>query len=449
MAAIVLALNAAGFPHLYTKYKSVCTSAACAHSHQIVRLTPAGVRALRDFGLSPGFYGTYEGVVAPVVAGLVFAIVAGVIFWHRSEDRMALFCAFALLLFGGAALNSDVFEAAAAAYPALWFPAHLLEYAGHVSYSIFFLIFPDGRFVPRWTRWLAALWAVLFVPNVFFPHTPLNLLDGPLFFCFIGSLVLAQVYRYVRVSAPVHRQQTKWVVFAMAVAGAGLVGTMAVGNYVPAIDQSGPLGQMIDTTLLEGFILLIPLSIGVAIVRSGLYEIDVIINRTLVYGSLTATLVALYFAGIVLLQRVFVTLTGERSTLAVVASTLVIAALFNPLRHRIQGFIDRSFYRRKYDAAKTLEAFSAKLRDETDLDALSGDLVGVIRDTMQPAYILLWLQPDLPPRGSEGLEQPQSCPRPLPRFLVRCGLSAFDSFVHRGCGVAAHARHPVRVSIKG
>ena len=238
---------------------------------------------------------------------------------------------------------------------------------------------------------------MLFVPDVFFPHTPLNLLDGPLFFCFIGSLVLAQVYRYVRVSAPVHRQQTKWVVFAMAVAGVGFLGTMTVGNYVPAIDQSGPLGQMIGTTLFEGFVLLIPLFIGVAIVRSGLYEIDVIINRTLVYGSLTAMLVALYFGGVATTQAILQALTGreELPQIAIVASTLVIAALFNPLRRRVQNFIDRSFYRRKYDAAKTLETFSAKLRDETDLDSLNSELLSVIRDTMQPEHVSLWLRPEV------------------------------------------------------
>jgi hypothetical protein len=242
---------------------------------------------------------------------------------------------------------------------------------------------------------------VLLVPLVFFPRSPWNLLDGPLFFGLIGGAVLAQAYRYWRVSTPVHRQQTKWVVFVTAVAGAGLVGTSTLGTAVAAIEQSGPLGQMIGTTLSEGFVLLIPLSIGVAMVRSGLYEIDIIINRTLVYGSLTATLVALYFGAIVALQRVFVFLTGQKSTLAVVASTLLIAALFNPLRRRIQSFIDRRFYRRKYDAARTLEAFSAKLRDETDLEALNYELVEVVRETMQPAHVSLWLRPETTSKGQQ------------------------------------------------
>jgi hypothetical protein len=138
----------------------------------------------------------------------------------------------------------------------------------------------------------------------------------------------------------------------------------------------------------------VPTAVGIAILRYRLYGIDIVINRTLVYGALTAILVAHYFGSIVWLQWVFVLLTGQQSTLAVVASTLVIAALFNPLHRWVQAFVDRRFYRSKYDARKTLESFSAKLRDETDLDALSNDLVGVVRETMQPAHVSLWLRPD-------------------------------------------------------
>jgi hypothetical protein len=139
---------------------------------------------------------------------------------------------------------------------------------------------------------------------------------------------------------------------------------------------------------------LVPTAVGIAVLKYRLYEIDIIINRALVYGSLTVMLVALYLGGIVVSQRLFVLLTGRQSTLAVVASTLLIAALFTPLRRRIQSFIDRRFYRRKYDARRTLEALSAKLRDETDLEALSDDLVGVVRETMQPAHVSLWLRPE-------------------------------------------------------
>jgi hypothetical protein len=391
LTAIVVGLQVAGIPYFYAR---------TINNLNFDRLTTEQVQVFKNLGLTPEFYAAYT-VALPVGAMVVFTAIATVIFWRRSEDRMALFGAFMLVVFGGAALTSDVPQTLAAAHPALWFPVHLLDYLGQVAFVVFFYVFPNGRFVPRWTRWLAIAVALLYVPDIFFPDSSLDLLSGPLFIGFIGSLVIAQVYRYRRVSSPVERQQTKWVVFGVGVALVGFTILLTLANYVPSFKPTGPLGEMVAETWVYGFIALIPFSISVAMLRSGLYEVDLLINRTLVYGSLTATLVAPYFVGIVVLQRVFVLLTGQRSTLAVVASTLLIAALFTPLRRRIQSFIDRRFYRRKYDARKTLEAFSAKLRDETDLEALNNDLVGVVRETMQPAHVSLWLRPDTALKGKE------------------------------------------------
>jgi hypothetical protein len=202
------------------------------------------------------------------------------------------------------------------------------------------------------------------------------------------------VLRFLR-SRGEEREQIKWLAFAASILGLGFSSYVIPGNILP--DDAGGVDRLWEN-LLEDAVTLsfagIPVAIGFAVLKYRLYDIDVVINRTLVYGSLTTTLVAFYFGGIVLLQRLFVALTGEKSTLAVVASTLLIAALFNPLRRRIQSFIDRRFYRRKYDARKTLEAFSAKLRDETDLNALNGELVGVVSETMQPVHVSLWLRPD-------------------------------------------------------
>jgi hypothetical protein len=197
--------------------------------------------------------------------------------------------------------------------------------------------------------------------------------------------VASLVVRFRRSSGE-ERQQMKWLTYAAAAYFATLLLVMSL----PADSAWYRAVNVLSNLVLAG----LPVAVGIAILRYRLYEIDLLINRTLVYGSLTAILVALYVGVIVVLQRIFVLLTGQQSTLAVVASTLLIAALFTPLRRRIQTFIDRGFYRRKYDARKTLETFSAKLRDETDLDALSDDLVGVARETMQPAHVSLWLHPD-------------------------------------------------------
>jgi hypothetical protein len=212
-------------------------------------------------------------------------------------------------------------------------------------------------------------------------------------------IFLASVSLVVRLhhARGVERQQIKWVAYAGALGGGASLPTYTVLEAVD-IRWLHMVGYVAALVGIVG----VPTAVGIAITRYRLYEIDRIINRTLVYGSLTVTLIALYFGVIVVSQRAFVLLTSERSTLAVVASTLLIAALFTPLRRLIQGFIDRRFYRSKYDARKALEALSAQLRNETDLEALRDDPVGVVRETMQPAHVSLWLRPETASNGQQG-----------------------------------------------
>jgi hypothetical protein len=339
------------------------------------------------------------GVLASIAAALVCMTLAVVLFWRRSDDWMVMFISSYLLLYG--TIMAGPLEWAEAFYPG-W-PSLAVDVVQPLFLTTptiaLFVLFPDGRFVPPWTRWLILLSIPLTVVILYLP---------PLYsWALLGMIVLgaiyAQIYRYRHVSTPTERQQTKWVLFGFLL---WLVLTGVLG--VPySIEMSLPAGSPLPWWSLVSSagwwvaLTIVPLSLSIGVLRYRLYDIDIIINRTLVYGSLTATLVALYFGGIVVLQRVFVLLTGQQSTLAVVASTLVIAALFTPLRRRIQSFIDRRFYRRKYDARKTLEAFSAKLRDETDLEALNNDLVGVVRETMQPAHVSLWLRPATAPKGEQ------------------------------------------------
>ena len=296
-----------------------------------------------------------------------------------------------------------------------------------LALALFYLpmLFPDGRLLSR--RWLpiavvAGIAASGFVlPRAFMDTLPLNeapgyeidnpigiegvgsvenlpifgvLLNGLLVIAFVGTA--ASVVVRFRRSRGVERLQMKWFVYVSVVFVGGSILTSVIG-VATGLRWLEQFSFVLSMVALVG----LPIAVGIAILRYRLYDIDVVINRTLVYGLLTLLLALMYFGGIVLLQRVFVLLTGQQSTLAVVASTLLIAALFNPLRGRIQAFIDRAFYRRKYDARKTLETFSERLRDETDLEALNSEVVGVVRETIQPAHVSVWLRPETAAKGEQ------------------------------------------------
>ncbi len=356
-----------------------------------------------------------------VVMAVAFSTVGAIIASHHPRNLIGwIFCAIGVLsglrsltvqyaIYGFVARSGSLpgGEALALTFPWNWVPyVALLVLLG--------LLFPDGRLPGRLWRpfaWLTVATASVAIIALAVSPEPLWALGGALrnplgiegldsgavwmvtqacmyslALVSAGSLVVR-----LRRSSGVRRQQLKWVVAAGVLAAAG-----AMSNRVlhPLLDSAW--SSWATFVLMIAGLASIPVAMGIAIFKHRLYDIDRIINRTLVYGSLTTTLVALYFGGIVVLQRLFVVLTGERSTLAVVASTLLIAALFNPLRGRIQSFVDRRFYRRKYDARKTLEAFSGKLREKTDLEVLNAELLGVVKETMQPAHVSLWLRPDTP-----------------------------------------------------
>jgi hypothetical protein len=389
-----------------------------------VVLAVAGLILARLNGLTLGeiFLAWSGPPVATLLAQIVsFSVVGALIASHRPENPIGwLFLAAAL--FYGIQIPGEEY----AVYALLTNPgslplgaelAWLTDWIWAPGFGIILvflpLLFPDGH--PPSRRWRTVAWLgglsigliCVLTSIVLWPERGPTLLQlggyageveewrsavldwvlrlgGPMLLLAGLGAVISLVVRFRRARGDV-RQQIKWFASAAALTVVWLF-----------VFQQSTRGLPEAIVALSGLLVIpsIPIATGIAILRYRLYDIDRIINRTLVYGSLTVTLVALYFGGIVVLQRVFVALTGQRSTLAVVASTLAIAALFVPLRRRVQGFVDRRFYRRKYDARKTLEAFSAKLREETDLNALSEDLVGVVRETMQPAHVSLWLRPD-------------------------------------------------------
>ena len=356
-------------------------------------------------------------VLISIATPVVFAVVAALIVSRQPRNTIGWLLTVVMGAFVvGQPLENYVAHLASSSTPtvpillAVWFSSWgwlLLIF----PLLLILLLFPTGRPpTPRW-RWVsvsAIAWAALFVlmttlsrrlttPDLAFDN-PIGVLEeGTVellaglwivgLMVLLAACALALFVRYRRAN-DTEREQIKWLLYACAVF---LV--VYVGGTVGGVAGSSGLGGYIWGILFGLSLVMLPVAIGIAILRHRLYEIDVVINRTLVYGSLTAMLLAAYFSGVVGLQYIFRGLTGGESQLAVVASTLLIAALFTPLRRTIQSFIDRRFYRSKYDARKTLEAFSVRLRDETDLQTLHNDLVGMITETMQPAHASLWLRP--------------------------------------------------------
>jgi hypothetical protein len=349
------------------------------------------LQVLKQAQIPLAAYDTYV-LIFGLIFGLIFLTMSALLFWRAFDQLVGLFASFTFLFIGFSGFIGDP----SAAPPALVVFVNLVQTSCLVLCLGFFLVtFPDGRFVPRWS-WLIG--GTLFVQGIFFQLPgPLNILSWPFPLIAIelvlayGSPIAIQVYRYRRVSTAAQRQQTRWVIF-------GLVSALLllfVSFFSAALFPPTSLYQLTSDPFSSLAFLLLPLSISIAILRSRLWDIDFIIQRTLVYGTLTATLIVIYVGLVIGLQTLVRLFTGQisQSPVVIVASTVAIAALFRPLRQGLQALIDRRFYRRKYNAAKTLETFSATLRNEVDVNQLREHLVAVVQETMQPAHVSLWLRP--------------------------------------------------------
>ena len=338
---------------------------------------------------------------------VIFGAAAAMILWRRYNDWVALLVALALVSFPMIATDSEdgAFLAAHSEWVIPFFFRTLLV---GPPLLILLFVFPNGRLIPRWSVAIVPVWiaAVIFIELIDSPANKILLIN--LFWGGIFVLgVTSQVYRFWRVSNQTERHQTKWVIMGLAglisgvlVWGIGIFALPSLSGTVGPIDAIGDtsfgrFGRLFEIgagVLMFALPLAMPLTLMLAILRYRLWDIDLVINRALVYGVLTGILVGTYFGSVVLLQMAFRAVAGEGNGVAIVISTLAIAALFMPLRRGVQNTIDRRFYRRKYDTARTLEALSARMRDEVDLEHLGDQLVTIVENTMQPAHVSLWLR---------------------------------------------------------
>lgn len=327
---------------------------------------------------------------------LIFLPVGGLILSKKRDDWFALFLVFVFLVISP--VSGSMIEPALEIWPGL---VPIFDFAGAFGWQFFFLFFyffPDGRAVPRWTVFYLPVWFAISLYSHFSLHANTAIQSNPfvitMSFLFVFLGIGSQVYRYLRHSDSVQRQQTKWVVYTL------MVTVVAVSLSAPRAFSTPDLADL-PASLIRSMLFLcafsigfffIPVSIVIAIFRYRLWDIDLIIRRTLVYGLVTALLGLVYFGAVVVFREFFRLLTGQESPAAIVLSTLVIAALFNPIRQRIQSRIDRQFYRQRYDSARALETFSTAVRNQVDFEQVQNSMTDVVVETMAPTNVSLWLR---------------------------------------------------------
>jgi hypothetical protein len=344
-------------------------------------------------------------IIGGFLTWLVWMSAGLLVFQRKSGERVGLVAALFLTTFMTAIMLGSIYQGAG---PLKVFALSIITAVGSNSIVFLLYIFPDGNFIPRWARGPAALVLLMAAADIliynFTPEISDHPVFGPLYigayFALFALGVILQIYRYRRVSSLLQRQQTKWVLTAIAMLPLSdlIFRSMILPTIFPVATTSGTPHVIYNLITILIFrtipFMLIPVSFVLAILRYRLWDIDILIRRTLVYGLLTTILGVLYYGGVVLIQQALRLVTGQagQSQWVIVVSTLGIAGLFNPIRKRVQNFIDRRFYRQRYDAEKTMQVFSAHMRDEVDLDQLRNHLSAAVKETMQPQTVVLWFQ---------------------------------------------------------
>lgn len=402
LVGFTIALFAVSISTYFTRLQAICvTPVACAMDGA---LSPASMHAVRQIGLSPYSYAVYT-VALYIFVEVVWAAVGFLIFWRRSDQWIGLVGAFVFVTYN-LGVREGVTYVLPLAAPAWDFPVKCVNSLVIGGVVLFFFLFPNGRIAPRWMRWPVVMFAFVPAVTIFSPaNSPLNTDTGNPWInslTFLGTLTaitLTQIYRYRRVSGPREREQMKWALFGMSSSVIGVFCLNLAPLLVPALQNTnGPYNALLNTVYPLA-LLPIPMFVAVSILRSRLWDIDVIIRRTLIYGTLTSLLAGVYLAVVVSAQTVGQRVTGQNQLppWLIVITTLLVATLVAPLRRQVQRVIDRSFYRTRYDAARTVEAFASTLRTELDLSDLHAHLIQVVDQTMRPAHISLWLRSS-PPR---------------------------------------------------
>ncbi len=356
--------------------RSLCRPTSCT----AYRLDAVGASALSAHHVSLTAYAVLTLITLGLLSVTWYGL-AGLIMLRKPDDRGAVLAAFFLVLF-------PLLEIAT------WIPSAplllktVLPAVGITVLLLFCLLFPDGRFAPAWTRWIIPL-AILGGISAVFPMT----IRAPIFAIALAAVVAAQIARFRSVLSWSYRQQTKWALYGVATASVGFA-ALVVGAILLPSTQTGRGGLFTSFANSTGLALAaspIPVTIGIAILRYHLWDINRVASLTLVYSTLTIVLAGIYAGGVIGLQHVLQLVTGRGSSIAVALSTLAVAALFGPLRRRIQARIDRYFFRARYDAARIVSSFAGRLRHEFELTNLTHDLTGVIEETLSPEHVSIWL----------------------------------------------------------